>query len=717
MKYLAHRSEDGKREQYVSEHLKNTAEIAGRFAQEFGCQSWGYLCGILHDVGKYSMKFQQRILGDHVQADHSTAGAQEAVKNKGFLAAYCIAGHHTGLPDGGSSADDGTAPTLSGRLKKKIPDYRAYREEIKVPIVKSPQIQMLTNGCFSASFFARMLYSCLVDADFLDTECFMKGKSRNIPKISMGTLWERLEKYIEPWVSGNEKGTLNARRTAILKACIEKGSGKQGIYSLTVPTGGGKTISSLAFALKHAVEHDLKRIIYVIPYTSIIEQNAGVFKHILGEEYILEHHSNVEYESAEGELDIRQLAAENWDIPVVVTTNVQFFESLYANKSSKCRKLHNISNSVLIFDEAQMLPVDFLLPCVYGICEMVLNYGCTAVLCTATQPSLQNMFVKKLYEKQLVCGEICPDVEEQYRAFCRVSLIKESELTKNELAERMKGEKQVLCILNTRSQVQEMYDLLKEMDGVFALSTYLYPEHRHKKLDEIRMRLKNGENCYVVATSLVEAGVDLDFQTVYRELSGLDSVIQAAGRCNREGRKSLESSRTYVFQFVKEERKRNDMLGQGMAVAEQIFDRYEDIGSPEAIHEYFDRLYYIKGDSLDKKDIVKKFDRATIQGIPFATAAGEFKIIDDTAKSILITTCREAREIENQLRYGERSRKLLRRAGRYSVNVYDKTYENLRAAGMLEEIDEEISVLRNMEQYSQEVGLKVDVERGDGVFF
>lgn len=714
--FLAHLSEDKQRGQSLLEHLRNTAEQAGDFAAAFSGRDWGYACGLLHDIGKYSKEFQERIRGSEKRVDHATAGAIEIAKIPAPPIAYCIAGHHAGLPDGMSSADKETGNCLKERMKKKIPDYSAFHKEIKVPKLQPPAMESLEKGGFSMAFFIRMLYSCLTDADFLDTEAFMKGREREYKYDSIEELRNRLMNYVASWLEHEEADSLNARRTDILRTCIARGKENRGIYQLTVPTGGGKTVSSMAFALQHAVTHDLKRVIYVIPYTNIIDQNAKVFQDILGEQNVLENHSNVDYESDE-ELNSKQLASENWDAPVIITTTVQFFESLFASKSSKCRKLHNIANSILVFDEAQMLPNQYLLPCIYGISELVLNYGCTAVLCTATQPSLQEFFPLKIASKGLWKGEICPDVETQYEAFRRVRLVNEGEMTKQELADRLKKHKQTLCILNTRTQVQEIYKLLAEEEGVYHLSTYMYPEHRKKKLQEIRERLKEKKPCHVIATSLVEAGVDLDFEAVYREMAGLDSMLQAAGRCNREGKRTAEESKTYLFQFVKEERKRVDRLRLPVSIAIQILEEYEDIGSPEAIGEYFQRLHHAQGESLDSKGIVNELRQAKLVSIPFQTIASEFRIIEETTKTILVTKNPEAKKLEGQLRYGERTRKLMREIGQYSVNVYEQTYAELQGAGLLDVIDEEIAVLIDDERYSDDMGLNVDVGRGVGIFF
>ena len=363
MEYLAHI--DGKRQQTNKQHLQGTAMLAGDFAEAFGKRDWGYACGMLHDIGKYSAAFQEKLMtGSNKKVDHSTAGMKVCLEKGGMyqFMSYCIAGHHSGLPDHGNSSDAGNVPTLEGRKKKKIEDYSAYKNEIQIPELTSFPFDpgKSPDPDFSLSVFIRMLYSCLVDADFLDTERFMKDEeTQRESGEKLEILLGKLKAHVADWMLNKDTDTVNGRRTEILRHCFELGQMERGVFQLTVPTGGGKTIASLAFALQHAVENHMDRLIYVIPYTSIIEQNAEVFRSILGDMNVLENHYNVDYESSD-ELKSMQLAAENWDKPVVVTTNVQFFESLFANKSSRCRKLHNIANSVIIFDEAQMLPTDYL---------------------------------------------------------------------------------------------------------------------------------------------------------------------------------------------------------------------------------------------------------------------------------------------------------------------------------------------------------------------
>ena len=711
--YLAHLDEDRIREQTVKDHLYGTAELAGKFAERFGKKEWGYCCGLLHDIGKYSDAFQTKIKSNsNRQVDHSTVGAKVCLEKGGcyrFLS-YCIAGHHAGLPDHGGSADGDDAPTLMGRSRKKIEDYSAYQTEIQIPELTSLPFDELEtpDADFSLSMFIRMIYSCLVDADFLDTEYFMKnGNTDRNSGESMEILLEKLERHISGWLSNTGTETVNGRRTEILRHCLERGKEKPGMFQLTVPTGGGKTIASLAFALRHAVANGMDRVIYVIPYTSIIEQNAGVFRDILGEQNVLENHYNVDYESTE-ELKPMQLASENWDKPVVVTTNVQFFESLYANKSSKCRKLHNMANSVIIFDEAQMLPTDYLKPCLAAMEELVRQFRSSIVLCTATQPALQPLF-----RTQMQITELCPAVQEQFRFFERVIFQNIGTVTEEDLSDRLRQERQTLCIVNTKKRAQRLYRQIKG-DGVFHLSTSMYPKHRQRVLKNIRKRLASGEKCVLISTSLVEAGVDLDFQTVYRQLAGVDSMIQAAGRCNREGKRDVKESVVSIFQFGE----RENVPGQQLQidVAKALLAQGEDISSLQGIQNYFEALYHFRGESLDKKKILEMFKNPKLQfAYNFTGVAKEFKLIEEDTKTIFIHCEPEADDILQQIKQQGYTKAVMRKAGQYCVQVYENEFEKLNGAGMLRPVSENIKdfyELISEEQYTEDMGLDLGVDSG-----
>ena len=710
MEYIAHLNEG--RIQTMKDHLCGTAELAGRFAERFGKADWGYACGMLHDIGKYSLAFQDKIKNNsNRQVDHSTAGAKACFEKGGMYSfmSYCIAGHHSGLPDYGSSSDPGNAPTLQGRKRKRIEDCGAYKSEIHIPEIKTLPFDPKNSPDpdFSLSVFIRMLYSCLVDADFLDTEYFMKeGRTQRETGEEPSVLLEKLKKHVAGWLLNEDTETVNGRRTEILRHCFECGHKERGIFQLTVPTGGGKTIASLAFALQHAVENQMDRVIYVIPYTSIIEQNAAVFRKILGEQNVLENHYNVDYESTE-ELRLMQLASENWDKPVVVTTNVQFFESLFANKSSKCRKLHNIANSVIIFDEAQMLPTDYLKPCIAVMEELAANFDSSIVLCTATQPALSPFFQRKM-----PVTELCPRVEEQFRFFERVTFQNIGTISEDELIEKLQKEEQALCIVNTKKRAQRLYQKMKD-EGVFHLSTAMYPKHRRRVLDKIRRLVKDGKRCILISTSLVEAGVDLDFCTVYRQLAGVDSMIQAAGRCNREGKRAAQDSFAYLFQFEEKEYVPGQQLQ--IDVSKMLLSEGEDISSLHRIEKYFEALYHFRGESLDKKKIFEEFKDKRYN---FAKAAKEFKLIEENTLTVFISREEEAEELLWQIKHQGYTKSGMRKAGQYCVQLYENDIEKLQGAGMLRQVPggiENFYELVDSGQYSEEMGLDLGVESGIAV--
>lgn len=706
MEYIAHRNGQGV--QTIKEHLIGTAELSGEFAAKFGKRDWGYCCGMLHDIGKYSADFQGKIRGEHGRkVDHATAGARvcnEKGGNYKFLE-YCVAGHHAGLADFGSKFDNGGDPTLMGR-SKKISDYGAYQSEFEIPEITSAPFDLgkTTNPDFSLSVFIRMIFSCLVDADFLDTEAFMnEGKAERNSGESAKELLEKLENHISEWVKNQDTETVNGRRAEILRHCLEKGKSEKGLFRLTVPTGGGKTIASLAFALRHVVANRMDRVIYVIPYTGIIEQNAKVFREILGDENVLENHCNVDYESTD-ELRELQLATENWDKAVVVTTNVQFFESLFSNKTSKCRKLHNITNSVVIFDEAQMLPNEYLKPCIAMIEELINHYGTSVVLCAATQPALKSFFQGKISAM-----ELCPRMYEQFAFFKRALFEDIGIVAENFLTSKLREEYQALCIVNTKKRAQSIYKELKG-DGVYHLSTSMYPVHRKHVLEEIRKRLQKNEKCILISTSLVEAGADLDFQSVYRELAGVDSMIQAAGRCKREGRRKVENSKVFIFRFEEKE----NVLGQRQQidVAKSLLAEGRELSDMETIIKYFEMLYHIKGDSLDQKKILDEFTNKNMK-YNFAKVGKEFKLIEQNTKTIFINREETASEILLELRHKGFTRSGMRKASQYCISIYDQTFDKMYAARMLQPVVENMEdfyELTDNRRYTEEMGLELEID-------
>lgn len=705
MTYYAHIRDDGQA-QTVDEHLAGTAMRSRQFAAAFGQSQRGALLGMAHDIGKNSPAFQRRLNGGP-KVDHATAGAVECIKIKEALAGCCVAGHHGGLPNYGNQTDPPGEPTFIGRVKKWVQQKPQYEWNGQLETgIPEPSVKDL----YAQSFLTRMLYSCLVDADYLDTEAFMSPVVR-AQYDPLPELLQRLKEYISPWFPA--KNQLNEYRCQILDQCLDVASSPRGIYSLTVPTGGGKTVASLAFALKHAVENGLDRVIYVIPYTSIIEQNAKVFRAILGEQNVLEHHCNAQFDSDE-ELSQRnlqqRLASENWDAPVVVTTAVQFFESLYSNLPSKCRKLHNIANSVIIFDEAQMIPGSQLKPCVGAIANLVAHFRATAVLCTATQPVLEDLIHD--FCPNLSVTEICPQVSAVYNQFRRVTYRSGGKLTNIELSEKLTEENQVLCIVNTRKMAQDIFELLPE-EGRFHLSTLMYPKHRSRVLNEIRQRLQSGLPCRVVSTSLIEAGVDVDFPAVYRQMTGLDSLIQAAGRCNREGKRPVEES---VVTYFEGERLAPPLQRVNIGAAREVLQGTSCVDGAETIQKYFTVWRSLVGDNLDKSDVVKHLNSG-ICGcmLPFKTVAEDFHMIDQNTKTVYIPID-EGEDVCQRIVLGTANRNDYRRAGQYSVNLYEQHFRALAASGDVQLVDDNSGLLTDLSLYDDQKGLSLQPEFGKGIF-
>jgi len=704
--------------QKLDEHLRNVAKLARQFAELFGGGDWAYIAGLLHDIGKCSPEFQnmliksadnntniEKIIG---HPDHSTAGAQRTnqLYTNGFgkLLAYVIAGHHSGLLDGKSNA-----ACLDDRLKKKnIPDCSSYLTDIlefNTNIKSLPFVLAKGNNersAFQLQFFIRMLFSCLVDADFLDTETFINKNNvllrGNYPEL-LGMKY-KLNKELNKLSSEAHDTLVNKYRKEILQQCITASDNLPGLFSLTVPTGGGKTLSSLAFAIKHALKYGMKRIIYVIPYTSIIEQNADVFRKIFGNDVVLEHHSNIEIK----ENDYKsQLAIENWDAPLIVTTNVQFFESLFHNRTSRCRKIHNITNSIIILDEAQMLPIHLLKPCMEVIRELTDSYKTTIILCTATQPALlkNDKFTNGLENVR----EIISNPKELYNNFKRVEIIclskEQQNITDSELSKMILEHQQVLCVVSTRLHARELYEQIEDKKGLYHLSALMCPAHRSEVIQEIKGTLKDKKKCRVISTQLIEAGVDIDFPVVFRSVAGIDSIAQSAGRCNREG--ELPNGKVYIF--YPEKVPAVGFLRQGVEEANAVMRKYYDLLSIEAVNEYFCNLYWRNEDKLDKESILEKLSEgvATIN-FPFREIAKQFKIIDNDMESIIIPYNDEAKKIIKQIRYAEFTKNLARKAQRFSVQVYPQILKKLEGVSV-ERVQDNFLILTNTDLYRKDIGL------------
>lgn len=740
--------------QTLKDHLEGVAKLAGDFAEGFGNRDWGELIGFWHDLGKFGPEWQKHIRKSsgfdpeaHMETEggrvnHSAAGAVLAFKKLekvlplARVLAYPIAGHHTGLPDWYPECARGES--LPERLFRdvlnqelEIKDIEQIEKEpqsevfLSKPIVKSApmNVEKLSRDKTGEQLhlWVRMLFSCLVDADYLDTESFMDPQ-KNLERAgycSLSELKERFDLFMEQKKLEAQDSPINRKRQEVLGLCREKAKLPPGIYTLTVPTGGGKTLSSMAFALEHALSHRKRRVIYAIPYTSIIEQTAKVFKYgtdrdeeieklvksddsgLFGEKNVLEHHSNLDPEKEDAR---SRLAAENWDAPIIVTTNVQLFESLFSCKTSTCRKLHNICNSVIILDEAQLLPPEFLKPILSILKGLVENFGVTLVLCTATQPVLTG----RIGTGQALCEglekttEIIDSSLEDDDSFRRVDFhfpkAKAPERVEwVDLAEELAQIHQVICIVNTRRECRELHSLMPE--GTLHLSALMCGEERSVRINEIKVKLDRGEPLRVISTQLVEAGVDIDFPVVYRAMGGLDSIAQAAGRCNREGRLNRFGKLGCVVVFNPPKPAPPGFLRKGEeACLEVLGNRNMENLDGKVFSEYF-RSFYAKVNDFDKPRFTERLVReAWGEASPefkfqFRSFSQDFQMIDDQAQKGVVVfyenplnNKRSSRLLVEELRKRGPDRDLYRKLQRFTVNLPQREFERIRQAGMVEEI-------------------------------
>ena len=742
--YYAHSAQDKlgnllpyERWQTLQSHSVNVGEMAAEFARVFGAQEIACQTGQLHDLGKYSEAFNCRLHGGP-SVDHATAGAKIAVERWrnviGKLIAFCIAGHHAGLANGNGEGDNRS--TLKDRLALQfgtdIPALdNQWQQEIKLPqnLSDPPLKADAHHPYFSYAFFTRMLYSCLVDADYLDTEAFYSNLENKAVERGgypdLNALQHNFNQFInafrrrvaqapEQTEAEKRNAALNRLRSEILDYAVEQAAQPQGLFTLTVPTGGGKTFTSMAFALEHAKRHGMRRVIYVIPFTSIIEQNAAEFRKAFGEfgeQAVLEHHSTFDDGKLQNEAtkDKLRLASENWDAPIVVTTAVQFFESLFADRSSRCRKLHNIAGSVIILDEAQMLPLNLLLPIMQAIKELAQNYRCSVVMCTATQPAVQaeNGFYRGFENVR----EIAPKPTALFDKLRRTTVQHIGTQTDADLLAKLGEHPQMLVIVNNRRHARSLYDQAKYLDGTFHLTTLMCAKHRSQKLDEIRGRLKNGEPCRVIATSLIEAGVDVDFPLVMRAEAGLDSVAQAAGRCNREGKRPSENSFVWIFAPEEQWKAPPELVTQA-AVMRLTADSFsDDLLSTQAVAAYFAELYQLKGSELDNKKILKMHnDAGQSLDFPFQTIVDKFRMIESHMQPLIIPFDVDAENLISSLHHADHIGGLLRKLQPYTVQIPEKALAALYKAGRIEPINEknfgkQFYTLIGLDLYDEVAGL------------
>lgn len=721
----------------LADHLSEVGALASHNSAAFGLAPFGDVAGRLHDIGKCSQAFQDYIRGHGPSPDHSTAGAIVAAEiygpKLGRLLAFAIAGHHAGLADG--------ADTLARRLAnpQEVPGYGNWRAHAgDLPALADlaaagAHLKPSPEPGFAFAFLTRMLFSALIDADFIATEHFydrVAGQTR--VRGGHAPLVDLRDRLCVKMAVRREDTAVNRLRAEVLEHVIARADLAPGLFTLTVPTGGGKTLASLSFALEHAVRHGLRRVVYVIPYTSIIEQTAGVFRDALGtSDDILEHHANFEWDRAGSDAEGRdggdklRRSAENWDVPIVVTTAVQFFESLFAARTSRCRKLHNLAGAVIVLDEAQTLPVALLRPCLAAIDELARNYGASVVLCTATQPALRAVddalppaWALKLDDAR----ELAPAPRALYDRLQRVTVERLPDPVADDVvAARFVAAPQMLCIVNSRAHASDLFATIREQPGARHLTTLMCAAHRQAVLATIRAELKAGAPVRVVATSLIEAGVDVDFPEVWRAMAGLDSIAQAAGRCNREGK--LAAGRVVVFDPA--DRPAPRAFAAMTAATRAVFRRHTDLLGLDAVTDYFRELYFNHGaDRLDAarldgavypimrhiRDTANRFD------FPFASIARAFRMIDEAMVPVLVPYDDTARGLLRDLAAAtERpAARVLRGLQRYTVPVPDKVRRALLDAGNAITIGpaardgSPFVRLVNEDLYDAMVGLKLD---------
>ena len=674
------------------DHLTAVAKIAGEFCEPFDSRDAGFYAGLWHDIGKFNPEFQRYLDGERQRGpDHKGAGAKLALNNRLEPLAMLVQGHHGGL-QAMRHCREWVNEKDSNPATENAIDYARQamtQLEPKTPMTRPRWI----DNEYRAELWLRMVFSALVDADYLDTETHFNPRqaAQRGPNIGLPNLWQRFSKQHQESVHTDASaGIVNEVRSEVYEACLAAAEQPPGVFKLAVPTGGGKTLSGMGFALRHAVKHSLERVIVAVPFISITQQTAGVYRRFLGDAAVLEHHSSADIDDPD-EYDPKaiwaKLASENWDAPIVVTTTVQLFNSLFSNRTSSTRKLHNLARSVIILDEAQALQPTLLEPILDGLRDLSKNYGTSVVLSTATQPAFEA--IKQFADVD--AHDIVPSPDRHFQSLKRVRYEWRTDpsLSWDEVAEIMRGTPQALAVVNTKKDALALLDALNE-ENALHLSTLLCGRHREAVIAEIRRRLAHGESCHVVSTQVVEAGVDIDFPMVLRAVGPMDSIIQAAGRCNRNG--SQDKGRVIVFQAESATLPRgNYQTATGITIAMRNAKRI-DLYDPHVVAEYFRRLYQAVDTDAEQVQQQRK-------GFDYPEVAKRFKMIDDDTVSAVVTgkePFRAADRIEERaqvlnavaaLREGSKNaRHLLRQLQPWTVSLYRREALEKEHAGLLDEI-------------------------------
>lgn len=708
--------------QTVQKHLEGTAELAEKFAIP-ELETLLNNCGLLHDIGKYQSDFQARIRGSKIRVDHSTSGAIEAgnlfQSPAALIMQYIIAGHHAGIPDGGTM-DRSDERSLLARIHAELPkSVTAYKKEVTPKPFSETDNHRLTEFLSrhiqgsdkqkikeslidEFAFVVRYCYSCLVDADSLDTEHFCRDIERETLHSDFSLCLDRLNSIFHAFSLKKNQTPLQKARARLQEQAYENIRKDADIYLMNMPTGSGKTLCSAKCALIKALAEKKHHIIYIIPYNSIISQTASEFEKIFNPDgeakaaNILRHQSTYSIEDDENADDIYKMrvnqVTENWDADIIITTAVQFFETVFSNRRGKLRKMHNMADSVLIFDEAHLMPVKYFQPCLESIAYLTKMFGSKAILLTATMPEYQNLLMQYTFHDLKVISLI-PD-QSDFALFKKCEYHDLGKITLELLSEKARMSASALIVVNSRTTARELYNFFggRQRENLYHLSTYMTKYDLERTIEEINSKLEKinsekeaaGEPLLVVSTSLIEAGVDLDFQTAFREYTGLDSILQTGGRCNREGRRP--SGDVYIFEIDRDRKRADDIK---MAVTRDLLKEGKDIASTECIQEYFHRVY-----ECDKEDMERNSmhcfmrDQAgldlSIMSIPFRSY--EARLIDSTDESILVPENKEAASLINQMKYQGISRTLMRKAQKYTCSVPQKAMEDLLQQGVIQEV-------------------------------
>lgn len=732
LKYFAHSDPDGRlcddpaaRWQLLAVHLRDVARLAEEFA--LGAGASGTLLrraralGLLHDVGKYTLDFQKLLRGQIKKAPHSAFGAALAhFRGRATYLSFAIAGHHGGMPD-------------RAKLAQRLVEVRARLDDLwNVAILDCPElgecfrdgdslVGRLDGDGLQVDCATRVLFSCLVDADRIDTAKHGGAEISSAEPLNAGKRLQGVLRMAAEKACGVAEGPVKSARAAVLEACLAAAGRPGPLFSLTVPTGGAKTLAAMAFALRRAelFPEQVRRVIVVIPFLSIIEQNAKVYREAMGDDAVIEHHSGIW--GADDEADekyqnpARRLATENWNAPVIVTTSVRFFEALFSNKPKDLRRMHNLAHSVVILDEVQTLPRERVGPILSMMRGLAEEWRTTFVFCTATQPAFEKHGNSKDDPRWApgTVDEIMPEPKKLFAELRRVEVRwpeRGQKTTWNALAEEVGRERQALIVVNTREHALKLFQKLAPAGRhVLHLSNNMCPAHRLERLEDIRGRLDRREDCIVVSTQLVEAGVDLDFPALWRAMAPLDSIAQAAGRCDREGRLTRElgrpGGRVVVFQPEENQMPRG-AYREAAGITETLATAGElSIDDPGIIRDYFNRYY---GGALDSEGIEEL--RRGLQS--FATVADLFRMIEDNSHSVIVPFDESAADILSRLRFGALSAlSMLRRLQRYTVNLWESDFRKGVALGAIYRVVEEKEIWAARPGfYDEETGLRLEPE-------